>query len=78
MAKSKKSQQKIDKSVEEQEKLKMLAKADEIKGEQLAFSKEGEFVNQKELKEFAIGNIENPEKKYDIYSFNSKGDPSSI
>ena len=67
MAKSKKSQQKIDKSAEEQEKLKMLAKADEIKGEQLAFTNEGEFVNQKELKEFAIGNIENPEKKYDIY-----------
>jgi len=67
MAKSKKLQQKIDKSAEEQEKLKMLAKADEVKGEQLAFTKEGEFVNQKELKEFAIGNIENPEKKYDIY-----------
>ena len=67
MAKSKKSQQKIDKSAEVLEKLKMIAKADEIKGEQLAFTKEGEFVNQKELKEFAIGNIENPEKKYDIY-----------
>ena len=52
MAKSKKSQKKIDKSAEEQEKLKMLAKADEIKGEQLAFTKEGEFVNQKEVQSY--------------------------
>jgi hypothetical protein len=69
MAKGKKNrpQSKVTKSKDEEEKLKILAKADEVKGEQLMLTDEGEFISKKELKEFALGNIENPEKKYDVY-----------
>ena len=52
---------------QEREKLELIAKADEIKGEQLVISKEGELVTEVELKKFALGDIDNPDKKYDIY-----------
>lgn len=52
---------------EEQEKLKILAKADQVKGEQLSISPTGKMVKVNELKTLAFGSAENPEKKYDVY-----------
>lgn len=71
MAKGKKinskAKSKSVKSTDEEERLKILAEADEVKGEQLQFTEEGNFESKKELKDFALGNIENPEKKYNVY-----------
>jgi hypothetical protein len=52
-------------------KLSILAKADQVKGEQLVFTSEGEIQSRNELKELAalggIGPIDDPQKKYDVY-----------
>ena len=51
----------------EEEKLRILAKTDEVKGEQLVFTIDGETKTQPEIKDFSILNIENPEQKFDLY-----------
>lgn len=51
----------------DREKLEILRKTDQVKGEQLSINKEGKLATKKELKDFAIGNIENPTKKYEVY-----------
>ncbi len=66
MAKNKKINKKKS-SKEEQEKLKILSQADKVKGEQLSISSSGKMITVNELKSFAFGNTENPEKKYDVY-----------
>ncbi len=50
----------------EQERLSILIKADDIKGEQLVVLPEG-IGTENELKKFALGDIDDPEKKYDFY-----------
>lgn len=50
----------------EAERLMLLAKADEVKGEQLIVLPEG-LSTENELKKFALGDIDDPEKKYDFY-----------
>jgi len=52
---------------DEQEKLDILARAGQVKGEQLFISSEGTIERQNELRQFALGAIEDPEKKYDVY-----------
>lgn len=49
------------------EKMELIAKADAVKGEQLLIGLEGEIHSEDELKKFALGDIDNPEKKYDLY-----------
>lgn len=66
MAKNKKTSKKKS-TKEEQEKLKILSQADQVKGEQLSISSTGKMITVNELKSLAFGNTENPEKKYDIY-----------
>lgn len=51
----------------EQEKLLIIAKADEIKGEQLIIDIEGNLATEKELRNFALGDIQDPERMYDVY-----------
>lgn len=53
-------------SKSEEEKLMLLAKADEVKGEQLVILPEG-LSTENELKKFALGDIDDPEKKFDFY-----------
>ena len=51
----------------EQEKLMIIAKADEVKGEQLIIDIEGNLATEKELRDFALSDIQDPERMYDIY-----------
>jgi hypothetical protein len=51
----------------EEEKLKIFRETDQIKGELLIVSNKGNIESRKELMNFAIKNIENPENKYDLY-----------
>jgi hypothetical protein len=68
MAEKKQDKKISDKlKAEEQEKLMMLAKADEVKGEQLVISVDGTIQTEEELKKFALAGIDDPEKKYDLY-----------
>lgn len=64
---AKKISKKTEISSAEQEKLKILSKANETKGEQLSIAPDGEIASKKEIKNFALGNIENPERKYEVY-----------
>lgn len=41
--------------------------ADRIKDEQLTISELGELTSEKEIRDYALGSAENPEKKYTIY-----------
>ncbi len=50
----------------EKERLEILSKASTIKGEQLFASPEG-ISSKKEMINFALGNIDNPDKKFDVY-----------
>jgi hypothetical protein len=52
---------------QELEKMELISRADEIKGEQLSIGLQGEILTENELRKFALGDIENPEKKYDVY-----------
>jgi len=51
----------------EQEKLRILAETDAVKGEQLFITLAGNLERQNELRQFALGNIEDPERKYEVY-----------
>lgn len=53
-------------SKEEAERMLILTKADNVKGEQLTVGVEG-VQTESEIKKFAIGNIDDPEKKYELY-----------
>jgi hypothetical protein len=64
--KTKKDLKKVEQE-QEIEKLELIAKADETKGEQLLINIKGEIYTEDELKKFALGDIDNPEKKYDVY-----------
>ena len=52
---------------QEKEMMNILAKSDQVKGEQLTINDEGELHREKELKLYAIGNIDSPDKKYEVY-----------
>src|SRR6185503_11179773 len=52
---------------DEQEKLDILSRANQVKGEQLFVTAEGTVERENELRRFALGSIEDPEKKYDVY-----------
>ncbi len=69
MAKKDKNTEKKSKAemAREEEKLRILARTDEIKGEQLVFTPEGETKSQIEIKDFSILNTENPEQKFELY-----------
>lgn len=52
---------------EEIERMMLLSKADEVVGEQLAIDTNGQLQTEDELKKFALGEIDDPERKFDIY-----------
>lgn len=52
---------------EELERMMLISKADEVVGEQLIIDTEGVLQTEDELKKFALGDIDDPERKYDIY-----------
>jgi hypothetical protein len=52
---------------DEQEKLDILARAGTVKGEQLLIGPSGDIERENELRQFALGAIEDPEKKFDVY-----------
>ncbi len=52
---------------EELERIMLISKADEVVGEQLTIDTEGLLQTENELKKFALGDIDDPERKYDIY-----------
>jgi len=52
---------------EELERMMLISKADEVVSEQLTIDMEGLLQNEDELKKFALGDIDDPERKYDIY-----------
>ena len=52
---------------EELERMMLISKADEVVGEQLTIDTEGVLQTEDELKKFALGDIDDPERKYDIY-----------
>ncbi|QXU43475.1 hypothetical protein [Pedobacter sp. D749] len=69
MAKQEKNTGKKSKAelAREEEKLRILAKTDETKGEQLVFTPEGKTSAEPEIKNLGIQGIENPEQKFDLY-----------
>jgi hypothetical protein len=66
MKQTKKTTKKIDEKALA-EKMDILSKADKIKGEQLIITPANELEYKKEIENFALGDIDNPEKKYDVY-----------
>lgn len=52
---------------EEIERMMLLSKADEVVGEQLTIDTDGLLQTEDELKKFALGEIDDPERKFDIY-----------
>ena len=66
MSKIKTTTNKKKESIENDEKSMILAKADQVKGEQLVILPEG-LKTENEIKSFALGSIDDPEMKYDLY-----------
>jgi hypothetical protein len=59
---------KTDKELaDEQEKLRILAQSDQVKGEQLTITPAGDMSREREILQSSLGNIEDPEKKFDLY-----------
>jgi hypothetical protein len=54
-------------SLEEQERLELLIKADTVKGEQLTVGLFGEMHTEQELRDFAVGKNQDPDKMYQVY-----------
>jgi hypothetical protein len=52
---------------DEQEKLRILAQSDQVKGEQLTITPAGNIGSEKELLQSALGDIDDPKKKFDLY-----------
>ncbi len=50
-----------------EEKLRILAEADAVKGEQLSITETGDVKRENELRQFALGSVEDPERKYEVY-----------
>jgi hypothetical protein len=65
--KSDKSTEKKEITNEELEKMEILRKADKNKGEQIALTPDGRFESKKEIQDFAVGDIDDPDKKHDVY-----------
>jgi len=63
----KKQQKSAKQQALEQEKLRILAEADATTGEQLLISPTGELERKNELRQFALGSLEDPDRKYDVY-----------
>lgn len=57
----------IEISQSEEERNELLAKADEIKGMQLYIGESGRFGSAEEIRKFALGDIDDPERKHEIY-----------
>jgi len=51
----------------ELERMMLISKADEVIGEQLTIDTDGLLQTEDELKKFALEDIDDPERKYDIY-----------
>lgn len=51
----------------EQERLEILMKADQVKGQQLTIDATGEFYTEDELKKLVLGGVQDPEKMYETY-----------
>ncbi|MDB5131670.1 MAG: hypothetical protein JWR02_1419 [Mucilaginibacter sp.] len=64
-------QQEITKSEQQrkndEEKLRILAETDAVKGEQLSITETGKVEKENELRQFALGSIEDPDRKYEVY-----------
>lgn len=56
-----------DKGSAEQERLEILMKADQVKGQQLTIDATGEFYSEDELKKLVLGGVQDPEKMYETY-----------
>ncbi len=54
-------------SQEENEIFEILQNSDQVKGQGLLLDPFGQFKTEDELKRFAFGDIDDPEKKYDVY-----------
>ncbi|CAA0182836.1 hypothetical protein ACE1MK_02850 [Tenacibaculum maritimum] len=67
--KKKKQEKELEKlsEQEEMERMMLISKADEVVGEQLSIDIDGSIQTEDELKKFALGDIDDPERKYDIY-----------
>lgn len=52
---------------EEREKISILMKADEIKEETFSFDTDGQFVLKNEIEKMQLEEIDDPEKKYELY-----------
>jgi len=50
-----------------EEKLRILAETDAVKGEQLTITETGAIEKENELRQFALGSVEDPERKYEVY-----------
>jgi hypothetical protein len=67
--KKQKAQEKKSKKNDKREKeiQEIFIKADQVDGEQLTIDGKGNLSTENEIKNFALGDIDNPEKKYDVY-----------
>lgn len=61
-------QKKVETNEEEElERLEILSKSKKVKGEQLTLDEGGDIKSEKEIKDYALGTIDDPDKKHDIY-----------
>ncbi|SNY99958.1 hypothetical protein [Flagellimonas pacifica] len=70
MSDKKKKQEKESEKLSEQqemERMMLISKADDVVGEQLSIDIDGSIQTEDELKKFALGDIDDPERKYDVY-----------
>lgn len=54
-------------SEKERERLELLQKADQVRGRQLTVDEDGQLATKSELKQFALGTVENPGKNHEVY-----------
>lgn len=54
-------------SDKERERLELLQKADQVRGQQLTLEADGQLASKSELKQFALGTVENPSKSHEVY-----------
>ncbi len=52
---------------QELERLELLNQSKKVKGEQLTLDNQGRFKSEKEIKEYAVGRIDDPERKHELY-----------
>lgn len=63
----KKEKKKQEITNEELERAEMFREADSIKGEQLFLGSDNRFESKKEIENYVLKDIDNPEKKYEVY-----------